>query len=98
MQHNPKTTEEIMFTMARSIERIENALLPTPLNGNKGLVAQVFEIEKRVDDLETYRIKKDEIEVEKEARRKKRNEILTVAATIVGVIFAGLTIYLSLKK
>jgi hypothetical protein len=34
---------------------IENALTGSPLNGNKGMVRQIDEIDERVEDLETFK-------------------------------------------
>ncbi len=90
--------EETLWEMAKSIERIEHALLPTDFNGKRGLVMQVKDLEERVDSLEEYRIKQEEIQTQKEASRKKRNEIITIAATIVGLVVAVVTTYLTVKK
>jgi len=96
--YQSKPTEEILWEMARAIERIEHALLPTDFNGKRGLVKQVNDLESRVDDLETYRIKCEEIEMQREVSRKKRNEIITAITAIVGTAIAAITIYLSIKK
>jgi hypothetical protein len=97
-QNKVKTTEEILWEIARAVERLEHAILPTSYNGNKGLVTQVLDHETRLNDLEEDKIKRDENEAQREVYRKKRNDFLTVAAAVIGTSLAALTIYLSLKK
>lgn len=92
------STEELLWKISSAVERLEHAILPTAYNGNNGLVTQVQDHEKRIDELETYRIKREEAELQMSITSKKRNDLILVIASVAGLIITGLGIYFATKK
>lgn len=60
-----------------SLIRIENALIGSKMNGNKGIVTKIDEIEERVDDLDDFK---------KEATVYVRQSKFVIGAVVVALI------------
>lgn len=55
IRHHLDLQKQFNENIDSSLIRIENALIGSPMNGNKGIVTKIDEIENRVDDLDDFK-------------------------------------------
>jgi hypothetical protein len=83
LREDSKETQKVVYGVARSLEKIENALLDTDYNRNRGALTVLTEVEGRVFQLEKFR---DETQIMQRENERK----FTRGTVIWTVIFAGI--------
>lgn len=86
-------TKKLVFDIARSLEKIENVILPTEYNNNRGILQAVGEMQAKIEALEKFKNNTELLQAQDEKKSDKLMKWMGLCFAAMVVIQIGLQMY-----
>ena len=90
-------TRKLVYKIARSLENIENVILPTEYNNNRGILQVVGELEAKVEGLQKFKDNTELLQQQEDKRRERKYRATEIFLAALVIIQIGLEVYKNTK-
>lgn len=91
-------TRKLVYKIARSLENIENVILPTEYNNQRGILQVVGDLEAKVEELQKFKDNTELLQQQEDKRRERQFRTTEIFLAALVLIQIGLEVYRTASK